>query len=115
MQLDARDKGSERSPGGGHGNPLQYSSPENPIDREAWLAGYGPWSHKESDTTKVTLHAHALGVSQSHPWKNELSPSSAVNEEPICTCSYKTLTSAVDLHLTRNHIAQPPLQLDVAT
>ena len=24
-----------RSPGGGHGNPLQYSYLENPIDREA--------------------------------------------------------------------------------
>jgi len=24
-----------RSPGGGHGNPLQYSCLENPIDREA--------------------------------------------------------------------------------
>ena len=28
--------GSGRSPGGGHGNPLQYSYLENPIDRGAW-------------------------------------------------------------------------------
>ena len=27
-----------RSPGGGHGNPLQYSCLENPIDRGAWWA-----------------------------------------------------------------------------
>ena len=27
--------GSGRSPGGGHGNPLQYSCLENPMDREA--------------------------------------------------------------------------------
>ena len=27
--------GSRRSPGGGHGSPLQYSCPENPMDREA--------------------------------------------------------------------------------
>ena len=37
---DIRDRGlipgSRRSPGEGHGNPLQYSSLENPIDREAW-------------------------------------------------------------------------------
>ena len=26
---------SERSPGGGHGNPLQYSCPENPMDEES--------------------------------------------------------------------------------
>ena len=31
-----RIPGSGRSPGGGHGNPLQYSCLENPMDREAW-------------------------------------------------------------------------------
>ena len=37
---DARDlgliPGSGRSLGGGNGNPLQYSSLENPMDRGAW-------------------------------------------------------------------------------
>ena len=39
---DIRDMGlipgSRRSPGGGHGIPLQYSCLENPMDREAWWA-----------------------------------------------------------------------------
>ena len=39
---DMRDEGSipgsGRSPGGGHGNPLQYSFVENPMDRGAWWA-----------------------------------------------------------------------------
>ena len=39
---DLRDTGSVpelgRSPGGGHGNPLQYSCLENPMDRGAWWA-----------------------------------------------------------------------------
>ena len=39
---DIRDSGSipvsGRSPGGVHGNPLQYFCIENPIDREAWWA-----------------------------------------------------------------------------
>ena len=30
--------GSGRSPAGGHGNPLQYSFLENPMDRGAWWA-----------------------------------------------------------------------------
>ena len=30
--------GLGRSPGGGHGNSLQYSSLENPTDRGAWRA-----------------------------------------------------------------------------
>ena len=37
---DLRDEGSVpesgRSPGGGHGNSLQYSCLENPMDRRAW-------------------------------------------------------------------------------
>ena len=37
---DVRDTGLiaglGRSPGGGHGNPLQYSCLENPMDRGAW-------------------------------------------------------------------------------
>ena len=44
--------GSGRSPGGGHGNPLQYSCLENPMDRGAWWAS--PWVCKESDMTEVT-------------------------------------------------------------
>ena len=39
---DAGDAGSipglGRSPGGGHGNPLQCSCLENPMDRETWWA-----------------------------------------------------------------------------
>ena len=30
--------GLGRSPGGGNGNPFQYSGLENPMDREAWWA-----------------------------------------------------------------------------
>ena len=30
--------GSGISPGGGHGNPLQYSCLQNPMDRKAWQA-----------------------------------------------------------------------------
>ena len=37
---DVRDVGSitrsRRFPGGGHGNPLQYSCLDNPTDRGAW-------------------------------------------------------------------------------
>ena len=45
---DARDAG--RSPGGGNGNPLQYSCLENPMDRGSWWATV----HRvaESDTTE---------------------------------------------------------------
>ena len=38
-----------RSPGGGHGNPLQYSCLENPHGQRS-LTGYHLWGCKESDT-----------------------------------------------------------------
>ena len=42
--------GSGRSPGGGNGNPLQFSCLENPMDGESHgrrsLAGYSPWCRK---------------------------------------------------------------------
>ena len=43
--------GLGRSPGGGHGNPPQYSCPENSNEQRS-LAGYSPWGRKESDTTE---------------------------------------------------------------
>ena len=43
--------GLGRSPGGGHGNPLQYSCLENPHGQRS-LAGCHPQGHKESATTK---------------------------------------------------------------
>ena len=42
--------GSERSPGGGNGNPLQYSCLGNPMDRGAWWATVHGVT-KEPDTT----------------------------------------------------------------
>ena len=48
---------SGRSPGGGHGNPLQYSCLENPHGQRS-LAGYSPWGHKESDTAEWLSEAH---------------------------------------------------------
>ena len=58
---DVGDTGSipglGRFPGVGNGNPLQYSCLEDPHGHRS-LAGYSPWGRKESETTKVTKHAH---------------------------------------------------------
>ena len=59
---DPKDAGSVpglgKSPGEGHGHPLQYSCLENPMDREAWQATVHRVS--ESDMTEVTWHTHSV-------------------------------------------------------
>ena len=53
---DLRDTGLipgwGRYPGGGHGNPLQYSVLEN-LHGQRNLGDYNSWGLKESDTTEV--------------------------------------------------------------
>ena len=44
--------GSGRSPGGEHGNPLQYSCLESPMDREAW------WSHTDRTEAHMQKNMH---------------------------------------------------------
>ena len=44
-------------PGGGNGNPLQYSCLENPMDREAWWATVHGVS-EELDMTELLSIAH---------------------------------------------------------
>ena len=47
--------GSGRSPGGEHGNPLQFLPGESHGQRTRW--DYSPWGHKELDKTeRLSLH-----------------------------------------------------------
>ena len=55
--------GLGRSPGGGNGNPLQYSCLENPPGQRS-LAGYSPWGCKESDTTEQLSMSMMTVISQ---------------------------------------------------
>ena len=49
--------GLGRSPGGGHGSPLQYSCLKNPHGQRS-VAGYSLWGHRESDTTERLSTQH---------------------------------------------------------
>ena len=58
---DAGDAGSVpglgRSPGGGHGNPPQYSCLENPMDRGAWWATVHGVAKSRTRLERPSTHA----------------------------------------------------------
>ena len=49
--------GPGRSPGGGHGNPLQYSCLENPTDRGAWRATDQGVTKSQTQVKQLSTHA----------------------------------------------------------
>jgi len=57
---DIRDMGSvpgpRRSPGGRHGNPLQYSCLENPMDRAAWWATVLGVAKSQTQLKLLSMH-----------------------------------------------------------
>ena len=56
--------GLGRSPGGGNGNPLQYSCLENPMDKVAWQATVHRVAKKggHNRVTKQQPHLHKLCI-----------------------------------------------------
>ena len=58
---DIRDAGlvpaSGRSPGGGYGNPLQYSCLENPMDRRAWRATVHRVAKSQTRLKRLSMRA----------------------------------------------------------
>ena len=60
---------SERSPGGGNGNPLQISCLEDPMDREAWWATiHGSQSRTQLSTAQHSRWVPHLRIQQTMDW-----------------------------------------------
>ena len=57
---DVRDSipGLGRSPEVGHGNPLQYSCLENPMDRGAWQATVHRVTQSRTRLKQLSTHTH---------------------------------------------------------
>jgi len=70
-------------PGGGHGNPLQYSSLENPHGQRS-LAGYSPQGRKESGTTeRLSTKQHKASVEDSRKGAEKLKDGCELNEKQM--------------------------------
>ena len=54
--------GLGKSPGGGHGNPFQYSCLKKPHGQRS-LVSYGPWGQKELDMTEwLRTQTHSINI-----------------------------------------------------
>ena len=49
-----------RSPGGGHGNPLQYSCLENPLDSGAWWAMVRRVTKSQTCLKQLSMHTRTI-------------------------------------------------------
>ena len=68
MQVDITDPSSipglGRSPGGGYGNPFQYSCLENPMDRGAWQGSVHRVTKSWTQLKQLTpMHTHMILLS----------------------------------------------------
>ena len=81
--------GLRRSPGGGYGNPLQYSCLENPHGQTS-LLGYSPWGHRVRHDW-VTKHK------TQHIWQGAiaslLKPRLASNSQAVKTSHQQSMLS----------------------
>ena len=50
--------GSERSPGEGHSNPLQYSCLKNPVDAGAWQVMVHRITKSQTQLKPLSMHPH---------------------------------------------------------
>ena len=61
---DIRDTGSipgsERSLGGGHGNPFQYACLKNAMDRRVWQATVHKVAKNWTQLKRLSMHAHSM-------------------------------------------------------
>ena len=111
---------SSRSPGGGHGNPLQYACLENPMDGEAW------WAKNQTRLKQQSMHSLSImgtpwsnatwimdpgsvAVSLGNYWETQIPTADLLNQE-LWTCGLWTLCSSKPcgwLFLMHAHIWAP--------
>ena len=100
--------GSGRSPGGGNGNPLQYSCLENPMDRGTWqvIVHRAAKSWTWSDLTHTVFHhinmyvAHLLSKAP----RDYCHASCAQVPEGSCAEDHGCLPKCLLCHGEMNHI-----------
>ena len=101
--------GLGRSPEEGHGNPLQYSCPKNPMDKEVWLAtaqGIAKSRTQLSNYT-LTIQTNKLDLEKAEETETKL-PTSTVsqkkqeNSRKVSTSASLTTPKPLTVRITTN-------------
>ena len=66
QEMWVQSLGTEDCPGGGNGNPLQYSCLENPVDRGAWWAAVHRVAQSRTRLKRLSMHA-CIGEGNGNP------------------------------------------------
>ena len=84
-------------PGGGHGNPLQYSCLDNPMDKGAWRATV---SGVTKCQTRLSMHATYIVLCKPQPIENKfLFEEAPVNISPFIKKKTSSFSLTSDLTL----------------
>ena len=79
-----------QSPGGGHGNPLQYCCLENPMDRGAWQAMVHRVAKSLTRLKQLGMHACPLSCLCPCPGPRE-GALAVIRERKVCSSKLKPL------------------------
>ena len=80
--------GSEICPGEGHGNPLQYSCLDNPMDRGAWEATVHGVTKSQTQLKQLSTHTNAYRYRHLKSDLSSLPPQALRSKPPwFLTCS----------------------------
>ena len=96
--------GQVDSPGGGHGNPVQYSCPENPMDRGAWRAAV-------HEAAKSQIQLSDWTMTSWHWVRSSLCPLSKMPDSKLKVIEWLVLKWFEDDLLHRLDIFNPVLQV----
>ena len=106
---------SGRSPVGGHGNPLQYSCPENSLGREPWQATVHGVTKSRTQLKRLSTHAYikyyyyteVLSTIQPHIsiyLLSNLVMDSAWINSPVCSTMRPVVSSPKDSVLSMSRV-----------
>ena len=111
--------GLGRSPGGGHGSPLQHSCLENPMGRGAWWTTVHGSHRVRHDQATGGAHTHRKSLKSqrifSCSWKNwgpgvpQKAPSGAVFSLCVCPCFHRRTRAADHPPVSRRQAGTVPL------